>query len=742
MRLARPVLLLALLLPAATAGAGLDDLARAGQWRELLAVASRRGEQLPLNDGEALVAAYAARVLGEREAEERFLVRASDGGPLAEVARLELAELVVGSDPERAAELVVPFIRRAPTYAMRSAAVDVAVEALERGLDPESRQRLSAEARVASRSHRRRLELTLLATDGVDTRERLGRLLASSTRDLVALRAARLLLQQDSLTDQERWWVAQTMYRHALYREAEPILESLDAVTSRSIPGWQVAYLRGRCAFRQGRWEEAADWYASSVKRTRSGERRADLEIHLARSLELDGRLDEAVEAAQRAVRSRTTDDRRLFLARLRLRLDQPEFAQHGISRVRGRTARARGQLLLALYDIEHGNVADARRRLADIRRRPWSGPAAVLAARLAFDAGEPQEALAALERAALDLDPYWSGVARNLMAELPEPDVGAWRKRRVEALEGTEGRARRQALARWARLEFGQEELARLRSEVARDLALDDGDETPPFEPGIAADLWRLGLMASAVRWDPAGMPNRDVRSALWSAQRFEVLRVPGRAIRSADTAWRMAGPEIPIRAYPEAFSRNLYPLPGSEVVWRAAVENEVPWSLVAAVAREESKWEPRAISAVGARGLMQLMPITAAEVASRAGLEPPDAEQLFDPVVSLGLGANEIAHLLETFVDHWAPAIAAYNAGEPQARLWLDECGTDCSEELFVVHVTFTSTSHYTRDVLTGAAVYAELYGSVPAGAVGAVPAAYPSRASQAGAGILGIR
>lgn len=742
MRMTRALVLLAVSLPAATAGAGLDDLARAGQWRELLVVASRRGEQLPLSDEEALIAAHAARVLGEREAEESFLVRASDEGLLAEVARLELAELVVESDAERAAALVVPLIRRAPTYAMRSAAVDVAVEALAGGLDPETRASLYAEARVASRSHRRRLELALLATDGVETRERLGRLLASSTRDLVALQAARLLQQQDPLSDQERWWVAQTMYRHALYREAEPILESLEAVSGRTIPGWRVAYLRGRCAFRQGRWEEAADWYASAVKRTRSSERKADLEIHLARSLELDGRLDGAVEAALRAVRSRTTDDRRLFLARLRLRLNQPEFSRHGISRLKGRTARARGQLLLALYDIEHGDRAGARRGLADIRHRPWSGPAAVLAARLMFEDGEPQQALAALERTALDLDPYWSGVARNLMAELPEPDVRAWRERRMEAVEAADGRARRRELARWARLEFGQEELARLRIEVARDLDLENGDQTPPFEPGVAADLWRLGLMVSAVRWDPAGMPNRDVRSALWSAQEFQSLRVPERAIRSADAAWRMAGPEIPVRAYPEAFSRTLYPLPGSEVVWRAAVDNEVPWSLVAAVAREESKWEPHAISAVGARGLMQLMPITAAEVASRAGVVLSEADQLFDPLVSLGLGANEIAHLLEAFVDRWAPAIAAYNAGEAQARLWLDECGEGCSEELFVAHVTFTSTSHYTREVLSGAAVYAELYGSVPAGAKAAAPAAFPSRASQSGATIVGIR
>jgi soluble lytic murein transglycosylase-like protein len=732
----------ALALQATTGWAGLDDLARAGRWSELLAVATRRGEQLPLTSEEALVAAKAARVLGKHEAEEFFLVRASEGGPLAEVAQLELAELVVDPDGARAVVLVVPLIRGAPTYAMRDAAVDVAVEALARGLDPESRRLLESEARLASRGHRRRLELALLASDGDDTRERLGRLLASSTLDLVALQAARLLRPMNNLSNQERWWVAQTLYRHALYREAEPILKSLDGVSSRTIPGSQVMFLRGRCAFRQGGWEEAMVWYERAAAVARSDEERADLEVHLARSLELRGRLEEALAAAQRAVQSRTTDDRRLFLARLRLRLNQPEFAAQGISRLRGRTARARGELLLALYDVELGNRAAARRRLAAIRRRPWSGPAAVVASRLAFDDGAPQEALAILERAALELDPYWSRVARSLMAELPELEVQAWRARCLAAVEATDGRARQEVLARWARLEASQEGLTRLRIEVARGLEFEGGDATPPFTPGVAAELWRIGLTTGAVRWDPTGMPSRDVRSALWSARQFEALGVSDRAIRSADAAWRMAGAEIPVRAYPEAFRRTLYPLPGSDVVWRAAVDNEVPWSLVAAVAREESRWQPRAISRVGARGLMQLMPGTAADVASLNGAQPPDDERLFDPKVSLGLGASEIGRLLEVFVDRWAPAVAAYNAGEAQARLWLEDCGADCTEELFVAHVTFTSTSQYTRDVLVGAAAYAELYGSVPAAAKEAVPSALPSRVSQPSAGSGGVR
>ncbi len=100
---------------------------------------------------------------------------------------------------------------------------------------------------------------------------------------------------------------------------------------------------------------------------------------------ELAGDLDAAVESAQRAVRYDTTDDRRLFLARLRLRRGEPDLAAQGLSRLRGRSARARGEVMLALDTLRRGDRAGARSRLLTVRRRPWSAPAAVIAAGLAL---------------------------------------------------------------------------------------------------------------------------------------------------------------------------------------------------------------------------------------------------------------------------------------------------------------------------------------------------------------------
>jgi soluble lytic murein transglycosylase-like protein len=689
-------------------------MAKSGQWQRLLQMANRRADQLPLQPEEAYLAARAAHYLGDTDAEEKHLRRAAEAGAFAELARVELAGLVVPEDREHAVELALPTIRRAETSFVRDAAVSVAVEALHGTVASSFRRELEHASATLPRTQRRRLELALAVSDPTGWRKRLGRLLASSTSDLVALEAATFLQKQERLTPEERWWVAKTLYRHALYPEAEPAFEALDGVRHRAIPRWQVAYLRGRCAFRRGRWDEAIVWYRKAIGRTSGGERRADLEVHLGRAHELAGRLPEAVEAAQRAVRLRTTDTRRLFLARLRLRLDQPDYASAGILRIRGRSSRARGQLLLALHEMRVGRLAAARRRLRGIQRSPWAGPAAVLAAKIAVGEGDFPGALAELERGAGGLGPFWAEAARDLMAGMPDAVATPWRAECAARLVASGDRTRRRTLARWAKLESDRETVNFLRERVDREFGLTASSQAPSFAAGLAARLWRVGLATEAVRWDSKGMPAADVAAATWSASQFEQLGAHAKAIRAADGAWRLAGSDMPIRVFPEGLRRSLHPLPEPEVVWRVAVDNGVPWSLVAGVAREETRWDPDVVSRVGARGLMQLMPGTAEGVARNLGNSTPTLDELFDPALSLDLGAAEIARLLGVFDGQWAPVVAAYNAGEVQAKLWLEQCGDPCSSEMYVANISFSTTRKYTSDVLSSASTYVELYGA----------------------------
>lgn len=692
---------------------GLNALAAAGHWDRVLEVSVRRGDQLPLRPEEALVAAYAARVSGDVDAQVHFLTLAVESEDVGAVARVELAELVVREDPKRALDLVFGLLRRAPSKQLREAATEVAEMAVNKGVGADRRSALQRLMSSLNRDARRKIELALaVSADPVD-RSRLGKLLASSTADLVALAAAEELEGSAKLGVVDRWRVAQTFYRYGLYDRAIPILESLVDVRNSQVPGREVAYIRGRCAFRRGEWSVAADWYGRAISMTSPGERRAKLEVHLGRTHELAGEMDEAVAAAQRAVRLKTTDDRRLFLARLRLRRGETDLAEAGLSRLRSRTARARGELMLGLFELRAGDDDAAQRRLGGITRNPWRAPASVLASELAVESDQPAVALGVLIASTPGMDSYWAGEARTVMAKIPDEMVDGWREEETAAFGDLEKKTRRRAMGRALKLEIDPKRLAELRSIAAVEVDLAGKPEQPEFPPGLAAHLWNLGLRSSAVRWDPSDLPRDTPRSTWWTAERELEVGQPWLAIRVADTARWQASSSLPPRGLPDTLRRALYPLPFEETAQSAAERHGLPWSLLAGVAREESRWNPMVVSKVGARGLMQLMPATALAVGASNGRPEVTPDDLFEPLISLDLGAAELSRLLGVFGGNRSAAVAAYNAGEAQAGLWLDQCGEPCSESRFLAHVSFSVTRSYTEAVLGAARVYEELYG-----------------------------
>jgi soluble lytic murein transglycosylase-like protein len=694
--------------------AGFDDLIASGDWQKVLEVASRRADQLPLSQIEAMIAAHAARQLGDRDAEVRFLASAADGdnADFGELAGVQLAALVQNDEPNRAVELSIPVFGRGRPWALREAATDASIGAVVAGVDSRRRTALETGISKLARSLRRRLELALALSDDQRGRRRLDRLLTSSTRDLVALEAAEALWDLENLTASERWRVARTFYRHALYDRAAPIFEQLDEVRDGSVPRDDVAFLRGRCAFRRGRWMEAIEWYRKALTRVHSHEDRAEIEVHIGRCFELDGDLDEAVQSAIRAVRAKTTDERRLFLARLRLRRLEPDLAAKGISHLRSRTHRAQGEVMLAVDALQRGDADGARKRLERVRRQPWTEPAAVLAAGLAVREGDFEAALALLERVGGSGDGFWVAEARGVMSLLPPDRLKAWRNAAELEVAAAEGRTRWQALGRWAVLEPDPQILGKLRKRVRVEFGDVDDPGHAVFASGLAADLWTVGLQWQAARWDPSGFPSGNPTASAWSAARFLEFGFPWRATRVADGAWRQAGSEVPAVALPETLRRALFALPQPDLVRSAAASGQVDWALLAGVAREESRWDARALSAAGARGLVQLMPATAVSVAERIGRPEPSAEDLFDPRINLELGGAELGRLIAVFGGRRAPAIAAYNAGEAQARLWLDQCGAGCTDALYLLNISFRTTRSYTAGVMAAAANYTELY------------------------------
>jgi soluble lytic murein transglycosylase len=121
-----------------------------------------------------------------------------------------------------------------------------------------------------------------------------------------------------------------------------------------------------------------------------------------------------------------------------------------------------------------------------------------------------------------------------------------------------------------------------------------------------------------------------------------------------------------------PEEILRAYYPLDYQDTIAAAARANGLPPSLVAGIIRQESAFDPRATSPVGARGLMQLMPATAREMAARLNARVP-RDGLYDPGLSITLGSAYLKQLLGMFDGNVELALAGYNGGPNRIlRLW----------------------------------------------------------------------
>jgi len=122
---------------------------------------------------------------------------------------------------------------------------------------------------------------------------------------------------------------------------------------------------------------------------------------------------------------------------------------------------------------------------------------------------------------------------------------------------------------------------------------------------------------------------------------------------------------------------------------------------ALVLAVIEAESKGRPRAVSRVGARGLMQLMPATAEETAQRHGVRYHGRSDLFDPDLNVRLGTLYLAQLRRQFRDDPHLYIAAYNAGPGNVDKWRLRHPKLTSRQL-IAQVAFPQTRAYVRRVM----------------------------------------
>ncbi len=219
-----------------------------------------------------------------------------------------------------------------------------------------------------------------------------------------------------------------------------------------------------------------------------------------------------------------------------------------------------------------------------------------------------------------------------------------------------------------------------------------------------ILADAGIKDLFRSLVLYIDDTLPNAEESALLVDMARgYGDQDLAMRAVRTA----AQRGFTLPERGYP-LLDHHFTPGPG-------AAETAFVYS----ISRQESNFDPGARSGVGARGMMQLMPATAAIVARKLG-ESHSVERLSDASYNMRLGSVYLGDMINSFSGSYIMASAAYNAGPGRPAQWAGLCGdprgaaTDPLD--FIECIPFSETRNYVMRTMETTMVYrARLNGGV---------------------------
>ena len=153
------------------------------------------------------------------------------------------------------------------------------------------------------------------------------------------------------------------------------------------------------------------------------------------------------------------------------------------------------------------------------------------------------------------------------------------------------------------------------------------------------------------------------------------------------------------------------LYPVEYSEVIVEEANKHDIDPLLVCAIIKSESNYDAQAESAVGAVGLMQLMPDTASWLAGKYGIEY-EKEMLYDAEYNISLGCLYLSTLLDYWDGNVVEAVASYNGGHGNVDDWISS-GTWNGTEEDIANIPFAETRTYTQKVMSCYDNYINLYG-----------------------------
>ncbi len=249
--------------------------------------------------------------------------------------------------------------------------------------------------------------------------------------------------------------------------------------------------------------------------------------------------------------------------------------------------------------------------------------------------------------------------------------------------------------------------------------------DEALPADPEpTAADIARIDqLETTQVARLLAQIGEADL-ARLFLAKNIDLARTPGERELVANLALSQGQPDIAVVIARQS-ERQGAPMiqAGYPIVATAADDPAPEQALVLSLILKESAFHADLVSGAGARGLMQLLPGTAAQMAKSLKLANADnkdsvaAQLIRDPALNVRLGSDYVGSLLTDFNGSYVLAVAAYNAGPNRVKRWLPDIGdprAGVDPIDWIENIPYWETRDYVQRVLEAAQIYRRKLGA----------------------------
>ncbi|MGC9199304.1 MAG: transglycosylase SLT domain-containing protein [Acidobacteriaceae bacterium] len=203
---------------------------------------------------------------------------------------------------------------------------------------------------------------------------------------------------------------------------------------------------------------------------------------------------------------------------------------------------------------------------------------------------------------------------------------------------------------------------------------------------------------------------------SAQWGAlAEAEIYASFGQSDRALRALKRSNIPffSLPLQDVPLIYWQLLLPRPYWQALKSDALAQGLDPYLVAALIRQESEFNPAAISPMRAYGLMQLLPSVGRSLARNDGQRRFRTSELLDPLVNLRLGTQDLRRSINEYGGQVEYALAAYDAGDTPVRRWIALGGYQDIAE-WVESIPYSETRNYVEAILRNRALYRQVYGA----------------------------